>query len=167
VSEPPEGHKPDWDLNESLLALREMIHACEQYRLTTATYLGVTVTESQAISHLLSRGAMGQHELAAVLDMTTGATTALVDRLQVRGFARRTPHPTDRRRTIVELTDKGAATLADLRDWTEHVFAGIAPDERERAAGILRTIAAGLRDRTALAPDRPADGDVPLPRRRR
>ena len=40
--------------------------------------------------------------LAELTGLTTGAITGLVDRLERRGYARREPHPTDRRSVIVQ-----------------------------------------------------------------
>jgi len=39
--------------------------------------------------------------LAELTGLTTGAITGLVDRLESRGYARREPHPSDRRSIIV------------------------------------------------------------------
>jgi DNA-binding MarR family transcriptional regulator len=40
--------------------------------------------------------------LAELTGLTTGAITGLVDRLERRGYARRDPHPTDRRVVMVQ-----------------------------------------------------------------
>ena len=69
---------------EAVAALRELILAGEQYRLAAARYLGLTVSESQAISYLMARGPMGQTDLGAALGFNTSSTTALVDRLDIR-----------------------------------------------------------------------------------
>jgi DNA-binding MarR family transcriptional regulator len=41
--------------------------------------------------------------------------TRLVDRLEARGLVRRAPDPRDRRVTLVQLTDEGAALIGELR----------------------------------------------------
>jgi DNA-binding MarR family transcriptional regulator len=47
-------------------------------------------------------------ELSQRLAITPRAITSLVDRLEHEGMARRQPHPTDRRATVIELTRQGA-----------------------------------------------------------
>ena len=43
------------------------------------------------------------------LQLHPTSVTNIVDRLQADGLVRRTPHPTDRRATLVEITDAGSA----------------------------------------------------------
>ena len=65
-------------------------------------------SELHALRHL-SRGPMGPADLAGVLGVTTAASSGVVDRLVANGHAERRPHPGDRRRTEVHLTDSGRA----------------------------------------------------------
>src|ERR1700674_3672138 len=44
-------------------------------------------------------------DLASGLDVTPRNVTTLVDGLERDGLVRRRPHPTDRRATVIELTD--------------------------------------------------------------
>jgi len=46
-------------------------------------------------------------ELAARLDVTKGAVTQIVKRLEDKGFVERSPHPEDSRSIIVTLKEKG------------------------------------------------------------
>jgi DNA-binding MarR family transcriptional regulator len=68
------------------------------------------------------------------------SVTNAVDRLEAQGLVRRSPHPSDRRATLAELTEAGrevaAAATAALN---EHVFAapGLAPDGVERLVDVL------------------------------
>ena len=43
------------------------------------------------------------------LQVHPARVTNAVDRLEAQGFVRRAPHPTDRRTTLIELTDDGRA----------------------------------------------------------
>jgi len=45
------------------------------------------------------------------LQLHPTSVTNIVDRLQADGLARRTPHPTDRRATLVEITEAGSERL--------------------------------------------------------
>jgi DNA-binding MarR family transcriptional regulator len=95
------------DLAEAVTNLRALIMAGESYRLAVAGSGGLGATESQAISYLAVHGPRGQSELARDLSLTSSAATALVDRLERHGAAERTPHPSDRRRTLIRLTARG------------------------------------------------------------
>lgn len=50
--------------------------------------------------------------LAKLTGLTTGAITAVIDRLERAGLARRVPDEDDRRKVVVELTDKTHAICA-------------------------------------------------------
>ena len=47
-----------------------------------------------------------RNELAADAGLTTGAATAAIDRLVEKGYVRRVPDATDRRRVLIEKTAK-------------------------------------------------------------
>ena len=103
---------------EAVRSLRSLILAGERYRQVMSNYVGLGVTEAQAVSYLTVHGDQGQNELAAGLGLSSGASTALVDRLERQGIAERYPHPSDRRRTLVRLTDRNGylrGTDADFR----------------------------------------------------
>jgi DNA-binding MarR family transcriptional regulator len=97
----------DAAMAEAVTNLRALIMAGESYRLAVAGSGGLGTTESQAISYLAVHGPRGQSELARGLSLTSSAATALVDRLERHGAAERTPHPSDRRRTLIRLTTRG------------------------------------------------------------
>ena len=48
-------------------------------------------------------------QLSAATGLRPAATTALIDRLEARGFVRRTRSETDRRTVLVEMTEQGQA----------------------------------------------------------
>ncbi len=56
---------------------------------------------------LHQNGPSTQRELAEALGVSARNVTGLVDALVETGFVRRGPHPTDRRATLVSLTDPG------------------------------------------------------------
>lgn len=142
-------HTPDEDAAVS--AMRELILAAESYRAAASSRLGLSPTDSQAVSYLLARGPLGQNELATALGLTTGSVTPLVDRLERNGIARRTPHPTDRRRIIVELSPERSAVLRDVRDWLFEAYTDIPADQLPEAIKLLNTLTVGLRTRSTPA----------------
>lgn len=76
---------------------------------------GVTPTSLPRLGLLRVLATQGP-QIMSVLSETLGVTprniTVLVDGLESEGLARRTPHPEDRRATIVELTDAGSEMIA-------------------------------------------------------
>ena len=140
----------------AVAALRELILAGEKYRQVASAYLRVDVGEAQAISYLYSRGPMGQSELGALLGFNTSSITALVHRLERDHIARRLPHPTDRRRTRVELTDHGRAAVHTIGHWFTRAFDRIDAAALPEAAAVLATIAADLRAQAVDLAARPA-----------
>jgi DNA-binding MarR family transcriptional regulator len=141
--------KDDQAVEEAAAALREVILVGEQYRRAASSKLGLTISESQAVSYLLARGPMGQTELGQELGFNTSSTTALVDRLERSAIAKRTPHPTDRRRSIVELSEAGLTNLGEVRDWVTSAFDDITAESLRGLTDALRSIATSLHARTA------------------
>ena len=133
------------ELDAAVAALRELILAGERYRLAVAHHLGVTVSESQALSYLLARGPMGQTDLGNALHFTTGSTTSLVDRLERRGFVERVSDPQDRRRNTVLLSEQGHEDIGEASNWMFLAFRDIDPGHRYSLTESLHTLADGLR----------------------
>ncbi|GAA1880191.1 MarR family winged helix-turn-helix transcriptional regulator [Lapillicoccus jejuensis] len=154
----------DPDLADAVRSLRSVILAGEHYRLAVATHLGVSVNESQAISYLFTEGSLGQTELAQRMNLTTSTVTGLLDRLERRGLTQRVADPYDRRRSTVQLSERGSAELADIRSWMAHGFDSFDPERLPELADALRAIAESLRGFTEVVAS--ADSPYEPPRRR-
>ena len=76
--------------------------------------LGVNRTDARCLDILDQHGSMSAGDLAEASRLTTGAITAVIDRLERAGLARRVPDPTDRRRVLVEPTEKALAVAIEL-----------------------------------------------------
>jgi DNA-binding MarR family transcriptional regulator len=63
------------------------------------------------------------------LELSTGAVTSLLDRLERRGHVARFPNPTDRRSVIIRLTDSGLEIAASIGDVYRSVFRESIPTE--------------------------------------
>jgi DNA-binding Lrp family transcriptional regulator len=85
-------------------AYRRYLDAVGLYGLAVSDAAGLHATDWHALSILATAGSLTPGELAERTNLTTGATTRLIDRLENGGHVRRVQHPTDRRRVIVEPT---------------------------------------------------------------
>jgi DNA-binding MarR family transcriptional regulator len=89
------------------MAVRRLDLMMSQMHLEMSERLGLSAAELLALAHLSLDGSLGPTELTHRLHMTTGAMTAMLDRLAERDYVVRAPHETDRRRVVVRLTAGG------------------------------------------------------------
>ena len=79
-----------------------------------ATRVGLNSTDLECLDLLYLAGATTAGTLARHTGLTTGATTAVIDRLERAGFVRRRRDTTDRRCVLVEVEPSGAERIAPL-----------------------------------------------------
>ncbi|MEO1171851.1 MAG: MarR family transcriptional regulator [Myxococcota bacterium] len=88
-----------------MAACRDLYAAIDALDQEAADAAGITRNDLRALN-LLEGGAIRAGEIADALSLTSGAVSTLIDRLEQRGLARRTPDPTDRRAVLVEPTPR-------------------------------------------------------------
>jgi DNA-binding MarR family transcriptional regulator len=142
------------------LAVRRLDMALAGMHLEISGRMSMTQAELLAISWLAMDGDLGPTELAHRLHLQTGAVTALLDRLEQRGHVVREPHPSDRRKLLVHLTDKARSeTMAHLRPMVKDMMEltrGLGAEERRRIGQYLDAAAVVI---ARYATDRqPTDG---------
>lgn len=76
---------------------------------------GLTRARATVLWYLHREGPTTQRALSDILRVTPRNVTGLLDGLQGSGHVTRSPHPTDRRATLVSLTEQGQATVNRLR----------------------------------------------------
>jgi DNA-binding MarR family transcriptional regulator len=103
---PASSFADSWEQTGSLVALRAVIEKGSRLRHLIARRAGLAENHLVAMEHLM-REPLGPAELARILDVSTAASSGIVDRLVDHGHVRRRPHEQDRRRTQVEVTDSG------------------------------------------------------------
>ncbi len=96
----------------AVAALRDLMDSGTLLRHVVSRRAGLSESELTALDHL-SREPLGPADVARLLDVSTAASTGIVDRLVDRGHAERRAHPADRRRIEVHLTDSGRAELVE------------------------------------------------------
>jgi DNA-binding MarR family transcriptional regulator len=78
----------------------------DNFDQAVADHVGVNRTDARCLDLIDQAGGMTAGELARAAGLTTGAVTAVVDRLEAAGLARRVPDASDRRRVRIEATEK-------------------------------------------------------------
>lgn len=81
----------------------------------------LTYARIRLLGVLSRKGPQIMSALSDELIVSPRNITALVDALEASALARRSPHPTDRRATVIELTPKGMETCSTM--YTKHAFA--------------------------------------------
>src|SRR5260221_10940495 len=89
---------------------------------------GLSTARAEVLFVLHQRGPMVQRGLSQALQCTPRHVTGLVDALEAEGWVARSPHPTDRRATLVALTERGVA--AGTRVYSETDESARAPVPR-------------------------------------
>jgi len=144
-----------WEQTGSLRALREAIEKGGRLRHVIARRAGLSESDLVAMEHLM-REPLGPGELARILDVTTAASTGLVDRLAQRGHVQRQPHEQDRRRTQVEVTESGRedvlAHLLPMFVALDRMDGSFTADERAVVERYLRGAIAAFEQLEAQPP---------------
>src|SRR5258707_2972346 len=83
--------------------LRQFTGLGASFFRAAAARIGITVTDMQVIDVLHLTGPMTAGQLADLAELTTGAITGMLNRLEEAGLVRRERDPNDGRRVIVRL----------------------------------------------------------------
>jgi DNA-binding MarR family transcriptional regulator len=99
--------------------------------------LGINRTDLKCLSIIARRGPVAVGEIGKEADLTRGAMTTALDRIESSGYARRLRHPDDRRGVLVELTAKANQAIDAI--WGQYVRDAEA-FFKSYSAGELKTI---------------------------
>jgi DNA-binding MarR family transcriptional regulator len=164
-------NKPSSDLETELQpALRVDPDFAEEYPgadpLSTECFMNIARASDQMLGEL-NRRLKADYDLsvsaATVLAIIDGAgepitpgviaeraiiaaasTTSVLDTLEKRGLVERRPHPTDRRKLLIDLTANGRTTidhiLPGIHRLEEEVMRALTPDERRDLLGLIAKV---------------------------
>ncbi|MCC2032232.1 MarR family winged helix-turn-helix transcriptional regulator [Microbacterium allomyrinae] len=104
---------------DSLLGISQLLHADQERELDRR---GLTTSRTHLLWVLYHGGPQTQVHLAEAIGVTPRNVTTLVDALDATGFARREPHPSDRRAVLVQLTERGLSIMETMD--AEHTALG-------------------------------------------
>lgn len=95
-------------------AIRANQAATDMFDEAVTEFLGINRTDGRCIDIIDRGGRMTAGQLAAESGLTTGAVTAVIDRLETAGYVRRTRDRGDRRKVWIETTEEIRAISARI-----------------------------------------------------
>jgi DNA-binding MarR family transcriptional regulator len=141
----------DSALDAIVRAFRKIDFHGEVFGQTIAIRLGLSESDIKALEVLVDQHPVTAGHLADLLNLSSGAVTRLLDRLEQAGYIRRTPDPADRRKVVVEIVPERLASIREaldpLGDAHAVVIAAYSDDELELINGFLAKMADAERAR--------------------
>src|SRR5690348_12264810 len=127
---------------------RKVIRGAREYGFGSVLFrhvigerLGVNATDMECLGILLFKGLTTPSELARYTGLSSGSTTAMLDRLEKSELIARRPNPKDRRSThivlVQETAEKLAPWFASLRSAQEQIVSSYSEPELELLADFF------------------------------
>ena len=121
----------------------------------------LTPARTRLLWELQHGGPSTQHALAERLEVSPRNITGLVDALEAGGYVTRSPHPSDRRATIVSLAASARDFMREMQrdhaELTAELLGAVEPADRAALERGIDAIAARLRELVAAEEARRAD----------
>ena len=141
-------------LEQLALAGRASSAATVMFHTAVAARQGLSASEEKALDLLHRSGPLTAGELARQSGLAPASVTALINRLEAKGFARRVQNPSDRRSVLVEVDrERVDATVAPLfADWVgslQELYDGYTDEQLEVILHFLDEAARRQREATA------------------
>jgi DNA-binding MarR family transcriptional regulator len=109
---------------------------------------GITASQGFILEKLENEGPLKVSQVAEALCFTSGAITALADKLISAGYAQRQRSEEDRRVVYLEITPKGRDMLGKIRahriSIIETFFSSLSHEDAQHLIRIYKQILAGL-----------------------
>jgi len=100
----------------ALMAVRDYGVHLTLFRNAMNEWAGLNATDMECLRLLFLKGISKPSELARHTGLTSGATTAMLDRLEKAGLIERQPNPDDRRGTLIA---PAASSAEEVASWFE------------------------------------------------
>lgn len=124
-----------------ILGAREYGIGSVLFRHVLGDMLGVNATDMECLGVIFFKGVATPSELAQYTGLSSGATTAMLDRLEKSELIARRPNPKDRRSThivlVQETAEKLAPWFAELRAAQDKIVASYAEPELQLLADFF------------------------------
>lgn len=131
--------------------VREVNLRAREYGISTVLFrhavgerLGVNVTDMECLALIFFKGLATPTEISQYTGLTSGATTAMLDRLERAHLIQRRPNPNDRRGTLIVLTNERTeeigAMFASAREAIHWLTASYSEGELEVIADYFKKL---------------------------
>jgi DNA-binding MarR family transcriptional regulator len=132
----------NFDLKRRALnAVREYGIHLTLFRNAMNERAGLNATDMECLRLLFLKGISTPSELARLTGLTSGATTAMLDRLEKAGFIERRPNPDDRRGTLIHpaasASEKAASWFESARNAQNELISSYSESELEIISDVF------------------------------
>jgi DNA-binding MarR family transcriptional regulator len=131
-----------------------------RHRARTAALLaplGLHPGQEALLLELARTGPMIQAQLSEALCIEPPSVTLMTRKLEASGHVRRSPAPSDKRASVVELTGSGSALAERVKElWcalAEETVTGLPPETVAELPGLLNTLTGNVDSRRPRRPD--------------
>ena len=125
----------------ALAAVRDYGIHLTLFRNAVSEWAGLNTTDMECLRLLFLKGTATPTELARQTGLTSGATTAMLDRLEKAGLLERHPNPDDRRGTLITPAKSAAARAASwfesARNAQDELLSSYSESELEIIADVF------------------------------
>lgn len=143
-------------MNENQLKLIKALGAYNTAQILlrniSAKKLGINTVDMECLNLLSLKGISTPTEIARHTGLTTGSTTAMLDRLEKAKLISRKPNPNDRRGVLIEVSDSLGDTLresmTELRKVQNKLIENYSDEELELIAWFLESTARNVKEYT-------------------
>ena len=129
----------------ALAAVRDYGVNLTLFQSAMTEWAGLNATDMGCLRLLFQKGIATPSELARHTGLTSGATTAMLDRLEKAGFIERQPNPNDRRGTLItpvnSSAEKVAAWFESARNAQDELISSYSESELEIIADVFERFA--------------------------
>jgi MarR family transcriptional regulator, 2-MHQ and catechol-resistance regulon repressor len=134
----------DTSAPHTLYVVHRALHAISRYAEADLQRCGLSTTDFRVMEALLHKGPLPVNVLGPKVNLTPGAISVAIDRLQERGFVYREEGERDRRIRTVALSKEGHRVIVPVYERhtavLERLLEPLAPAERKSLADTMREI---------------------------
>jgi DNA-binding MarR family transcriptional regulator len=129
----------------ALMAVRDYGVNLTLFRNAMSEWAGLNVTDMECLRLLFQKGVATPSELSKFTGLTSGATTAMLDRLERAGLIERRPNPNDRRGSLIAPAEssgeKAASWFESARKAQDELISSYSESELEIIADVFERFA--------------------------
>lgn len=131
--------------NRALMAVRDYGIHLTLFRNAMSEWAGLNTTDMECLRLLFIKGIATPSELARQTGLTSGAATAMLDRLEKAGLIERRPNPDDRRGTLIvpekASAEKVASWFESARKAQDELISSYSESELEIISNVFERFA--------------------------